>query len=67
MGQQEQRHPRENGAEMYERYLVPAIFAPWATILVEQAALKPGERVLDVAWGTGIACNRSRNVHAPGK
>jgi ubiquinone/menaquinone biosynthesis C-methylase UbiE len=40
--------------ENYERYLVPSIFAPWASDLIETAALLPGERVLDVACGTGI-------------
>jgi SAM-dependent methyltransferase len=54
MGQQEQRQLRGTEAEIYERYLVPAVFAPWAAILIEQAALKLGERVLDVACGTGV-------------
>jgi len=38
----------------YERYFVPAIGAPAAKALVEIAALHPGERVLDVACGTGV-------------
>jgi ubiquinone/menaquinone biosynthesis C-methylase UbiE len=40
--------------ENYERYFVPAIGRPWAEDLIEKAALRPGERVLDVACGTGI-------------
>jgi len=43
-----------NVPENYERYLVPRIFAPWAHDLIEAAALLPGERVLDIACGTGI-------------
>src|SRR5215471_371474 len=40
--------------ENYERYLVPTIFSPWAAHLVDFAAPQLGERVLDVACGTGI-------------
>ena len=40
--------------ENYERYFVPAIGLPLATRLVEAAALSPGDRVLDVACGTGV-------------
>jgi len=40
--------------ENYERYFVPAIGAPLAADLIEIAALRPGERVLDVACGTGV-------------
>ena len=40
--------------ENYERYFVPTIGTPFARELVEAAALEPGERVLDVACGTGI-------------
>ena len=43
-----------NPAANYERFFVPAIGAPLATDLVRLAALRPGERVLDVACGTGV-------------
>lgn len=39
--------------ENYERYFVPTISAPLADALLGAAALRPGERVLDVACGTG--------------
>jgi ubiquinone/menaquinone biosynthesis C-methylase UbiE len=45
---------RGGAAESYERYFVPAIGAPLAADLVEAAALQHGERVLDVACGTGV-------------
>ena len=41
-------------AEVYERDLVPAIFRPWAAALVDLAAPRAGERVLDLCCGTGI-------------
>ena len=41
-------------ALLYERYLVPVIASRWADDLVERGAPKSGERVLDVACGTGI-------------
>ncbi len=44
----------KKAAESYERHFVPAIGRPVATRLIEAADLRPGERVLDVACGTGI-------------
>lgn len=41
-------------AEIYEQHTVPAIFVHWAPELVERLAVQPGERVLDLACGTGI-------------
>jgi ubiquinone/menaquinone biosynthesis C-methylase UbiE len=40
--------------EMYERQLVGPLFRPWAEMIVEEVKLSPGERVLDIACGTGI-------------
>jgi ubiquinone/menaquinone biosynthesis C-methylase UbiE len=38
----------------YQKYFVPAIGAPIAADLVDAAALRAGERVLDLACGTGV-------------
>ena len=65
MSQQEHRQLRGTEAEIYERYLVPAVFAPWAAMLIEQAALQPGERVLDVACGTGVVAHQAAQHAGP--
>ncbi len=51
----------------YERFFVPAIGAPVATDLIRLAGLRPGERVLDVACGTGVVARlASQQVGATG-
>ncbi|SEF11792.1 Ubiquinone/menaquinone biosynthesis C-methylase UbiE [Rhizobiales bacterium GAS191] len=54
MNQQGQWQVAGSAPEVYERELVPAVFGVWAPILVELAHPREGERVLDVACGTGI-------------
>jgi ubiquinone/menaquinone biosynthesis C-methylase UbiE len=41
-------------AELFERYLVPAITARWAEDLLYRAQPRKGNEVLDIACGTGI-------------
>lgn len=40
-------------AEVYDTQFVPALFRPWGARIAGMAAVAPGERVLDVACGTG--------------
>lgn len=40
--------------ENYQKFFVPVIGEPLAADLVSAAALRPGERILDVACGTGV-------------
>jgi len=40
-------------AGVYDDIYVPHIFIPWGRLLVDQAELRPGESVLDVATGPG--------------
>lgn len=53
-------------AEHYERYFVPSIGAPVAADLMKAADLRPGERVLDVACGTGVVAKLAANRIGPG-
>jgi SAM-dependent methyltransferase len=54
-----------SGAINYERHFVPAIGSPFADRLLELARLAPGERVLDVACGTGIVTRRAVEAVGP--
>jgi ubiquinone/menaquinone biosynthesis C-methylase UbiE len=54
MPPQEAWQLRGSAPELFERYLVPAVTAPWAADLVAVADPRLGTRVLDVACGTGI-------------
>jgi SAM-dependent methyltransferase len=49
----------------YERYFVPAIGGPLAEELVAAAALRTGERVLDVACGTGVVARHAADRVGP--
>lgn len=40
--------------QMYERWLVRPLFQPWAEMTLDEVELSDGDRVLDVACGTGI-------------
>jgi uncharacterized protein (TIGR02246 family) len=44
-------------AEIYDRLFVPALFKQWGPILTDTARVRRGDKVLDVACGTGVlAC-----------
>ena len=42
-------------AAAYEELFVPALFAQWAPMMADLAEISEGDRVLDVACGTGVA------------
>lgn len=58
--------PDTTAAEAYEQYIVPALNARLAEEAVRTAALEPGERLLDLACGTGIVTRIAAQQVSPG-
>lgn len=52
-------------AENYQRYFLPAIATPVSAGLLETARLQPGERILDVACGTGVIARLAAEAVGP--
>lgn len=46
--------------EMYERWLVGPLFRPWAEMALDELELSSGDRLLDIACGTGIVARVAR-------
>lgn len=43
-----------SAADVYEEFFVPALFREWTDPVADRAAVARGDRVLDVACGTGV-------------
>jgi ubiquinone/menaquinone biosynthesis C-methylase UbiE len=52
--------PERSFPEMYERFLVAPLFRTWAEIALDEVHLTAGDRVLDIACGTGIVARVAR-------
>src|SRR6476469_8681593 len=57
---------QENAAERYERWVVPIVGHPMALPLLDLTDLQPGERVLDLATGTGMLARLAARRVTPG-
>jgi SAM-dependent methyltransferase len=49
-----------SAAVVYEEFFLPALFQQWTSQVADTARIQPGDRVLDVACGTGVL---ARAVH----
>ncbi len=56
-----------SAAELYQRYLVPAITTKWAEDLVDRAQPAPGEAALDIACGTGVVARLAAKTIGEGQ
>jgi ubiquinone/menaquinone biosynthesis C-methylase UbiE len=56
-----------SAADLYQRYLVPAITTKWAEDLVVRARLRASEAVLDLACGTGVVARIAAKCVSPGQ
>src|SRR3954452_8045564 len=65
MSQQGQWQVAGSAPEVYERELVPAVFGPWAPILIDLAQPTLGERVVDIACGTGVVARLAAQKVGP--
>ncbi|HZO26789.1 MAG TPA: class I SAM-dependent methyltransferase [Chloroflexota bacterium] len=50
-----------SAAEVYEDFFVPALFQQWADRMIQAAQVQAGQRVLDVACGTGVFARAASN------
>jgi ubiquinone/menaquinone biosynthesis C-methylase UbiE len=53
MGDSETGQVSDEAARIYEEFYLPALFEEWAPLVVEAAQTQKGDRVIDVACGTG--------------
>jgi len=55
-----------SAAEVYERVFVPALFADWPPRVLAAVGARPGERILDVACGTGVLARAAESAVGKG-
>lgn len=52
----------KDGPSAYEKYIVPAYTDTWAREIVKRACLQEGEKILDVACGTGLVARTAADA-----
>jgi ubiquinone/menaquinone biosynthesis C-methylase UbiE len=61
MSESERGQVTRSAAEVYEEFFVPALFQQWASQVADAAQISSGQRILDVACGTGILTREVAN------
>ena len=57
----------QTAADVYEKFFVPALFLQWAKPVTDAADISSGQKVLDVACGTGVLAREvAKRVHPNG-
>lgn len=54
-----------DAARAYEALMVPALFGQWAPQVADAAQIRPGQRILDLACGTGILAREAASRTGP--
>ncbi len=68
MKESEPRLSSRSPAEIYDALFVPALFQQWGDRVAGEAGIGPGQRVLDVACGTGVlACAAAERAGPEGR
>lgn len=62
MGEHSKGQVAASAAEVYEQFFVPALFAAWPEHILRAAEVEIGQKVLDVACGTGILSREARKL-----
>ncbi|GIV98576.1 MAG: ubiquinone/menaquinone biosynthesis methyltransferase [Herpetosiphonaceae bacterium] len=67
MSTSERAQVARSPAEVYDELFVPALFQQWGDVVADIAGIGPGQRVLDVACGTGaLTCAVAKRVGRDG-
>jgi SAM-dependent methyltransferase len=59
MSQNERGQVATSAADVYEEFFVPALFGAWPSQVLDAGGVVSGDRVLDVACGTGVLARAS--------
>ena len=65
MGDNESGQVSAHAAKIYEEFYIPGLFAQWPPRIIDAAHIVAGQRVLDVACGTGVLAQAVANRVGP--